>query len=520
MDMISIAIGNMYRMKLRTFLTVAGVIIAIAAFVSMLSFGAGMQENVTAEFNQLGLFNTMIVYKKSDRDTDDRRHGRNDESEETVQTDTTEIAALDTTSDSTTASIPDSTVIKPLDDEAIKLLSEIPGVNLVYPNASYSVKVTLDDTTISTNAQMIPLQALNTKLFSQIVAGENLQSDSTREVLITKRLLDILEVDSAETMIGKQLIVTAEASVLDSGLVHIIRSENFDIRDHLDSLHFDSLFNADYRTRVLRREANDAVSRFFDGYMNAKMAVSDTLTIVGVLDAAHGRRISTKEIIIPTVTGQKFSAVGAGSDPLDMFGMLQSGQFNLFEEKQPSREYAKLTMDIDPNIMHTSISDSVKALGYRPFSYAEQFEEIQKVFMYFNMGLGVIGLIALITASLGIVNTMVMTIMERRREIGVLKSLGADEMYIRGLFLMESSLIGAFGAAGGIFVGWLISRIVSFTAKQFMINEGVDPIELFSVPWWLILIAFSIGLIVAILAGYFPSSRAAKIDPVTALRND
>jgi putative ABC transport system permease protein len=131
-----------------------------------------------------------------------------------------------------------------------------------------------------------------------------------------------------------------------------------------------------------------------------------------------------------------------------------------------------------------------------------------------------IGFIALTTASLGIVNTMVMSTLERRREIGVLKSLGADERDIRFLFLAESGMIGVIGAAVGIIFGWLISRVASMVAKMFMAKEGIPQTELFALPFWLILIALSIGIVVSLLAGFYPASRAAKIDPVTALRSD
>ncbi|NMC44598.1 MAG: FtsX-like permease family protein [candidate division Zixibacteria bacterium] len=113
---------------------------------------------------------------------------------------------------------------------------------------------------------------------------------------------------------------------------------------------------------------------------------------------------------------------------------------------------------------------------------------------------------------------MVMSILERTREIGVLKSLGADDRDIRMLFLVESGVIGTIGAALGIVFGWLITRAASAIAKAMMAKDGFGRIELFALPLWLVLIALGIGIIVSLAAGYYPAARAARVDPVKALR--
>lgn len=94
--------------------------------------------------------------------------------------------------------------------------------------------------------------------------------------------------------------------------------------------------------------------------------------------------------------------------------------------------------------------------------------------VYFYLGLGVVGIIALVTASLGIINTLVMSITERRREIGILKSLGADDSDIRRLFLVESGVIGVIGASAGVVVGWVGTRVAAMVGK---IIARVDPVE-------------------------------------------
>ena len=99
-------------------------------------------------------------------------------------------------------------------------------------------------------------------------------------------------------------------------------------------------------------------------------------------------------------------------------------------------------------------------------------------------------------------------------------SLGANRWDIRRLFLVESGLIGLIGALGGVFFGWIISRVGSFIAKTFMEREGVPPMEMFDIPLWLVLSALTFGVLVSLLAGYYPANRAARIDPVASLRNE
>jgi putative ABC transport system permease protein len=218
--------------------------------------------------------------------------------------------------------------------------------------------------------------------------------------------------------------------------------------------------------------------------------------------------------------GRRLSSGGIGGDPTEMLGALTSGRLFVDENDNNGKTFPHITLDLDPKVLATPIVDSVTALGFKPFSFATQFEEIKKFFFYFDMALAVVGLIALVTASLGIINTMVMSVLERRREIGVLKSLGADDRDIRYLFLTESAVIGLAGSLFGILLGWVITLVASKVARIFMEREGIPEVQLFALPLWLIGAALGLGLIVSLLAGYYPASRAARIDPVEALRNE
>jgi hypothetical protein len=270
-----------------------------------------------------------------------------------------------------------------------------------------------------------------------------------------------------------------------------------------------------YRERILRREINSRLGLFFDGLMNRQLVVVDTLTIIGVCSDNDSYGTRTAPVVITEAAARTLSTagLGVGTNPADLFSALQSGNFFAPGGAADSRSYPRVTLETEPRASHEAIVDSVEALGFRAYSFAEGFEEIRRFFFYFYIGLGVVGLIALATASLGIINTMVMSITERRREIGILKSLGADEMEIRLAFLTESAVIGAIGAIVGIFLGWIGTRIA--VEREDMLVY--DP---FALPFWLILLGFAFGVFVALLAGLYPAARAARVDPVEALRSD
>ena len=135
--------------------------------------------------------------------------------------------------------------------------------------------------------------------------------------------------------------------------------------------------------------------------------------------------------------------------------------------------------------------------------------------------LGSVGGLALLVAALGVANTMMMAIYERTREIGVLKALGASAGEIRRLFTVEAGMIGLIGGIMGLILGMLLGRLVDWIGHRYLINEGVTGVgQLSVVPWWLALGAVVFATLIGILAGLYPAARAARLDPVTALRHE
>ena len=480
-DRVSMPLGNLWRTKLRSFLTISGVMIAIGAFVAMLSFGAGNERYITEQFNQLGLFTTMYVYPPGDKEVSD----------------TTRAARLN--------------------DSVVTWLSGLPGVELAYPYASYEVTAIALDTVLKIDAQSVPVSATQTKMFSQMKAGRLFESDSAREAVVTTEFLDKFKKVPADSILGKQLVVSVQRIRLDSGVVFMLKGGGDLVKRVFVRGWVDSLRQSGWAARVVRDELGQALGRFADGMFNKPALVADTLTIVGVMKSSEGRS-RVEPVMFPTATAERFASGGLSNDPVELYTAVRGGRLFVDTGEKNLRDYPRATLHLDPHMPFKPIKDSVEAHGFKSFSYAEEFEQITKFFLYFDMALALVGLIALVTASLGIVNTMVMSIMERRREIGVLKSLGASETDIKVLFLFESAMIGFIGSIAGIVLGWLVSRLSSVIARYYMAREGIDEIELFALPWWLILIALGFGLVVSVAAGAWPSARAAGVDPIEALR--
>ncbi|RRR68395.1 MAG: ABC transporter permease [Candidatus Viridilinea halotolerans] len=162
---------------------------------------------------------------------------------------------------------------------------------------------------------------------------------------------------------------------------------------------------------------------------------------------------------------------------------------------------------------------SLRSEGFQVQSLELILEQANRVFAVINVMLASVGGLALFVASLGIVNTMIMAIYERTREIGTLKAIGASRGDIRGLFMIEAGLIGLLGGAVGIVGGWLVGLLLNQIIGWYIAREGLPIAATFFVtPWWLALVALIFAALIGIVAGLYPAARAARLDPLVALR--
>jgi putative ABC transport system permease protein len=165
------------------------------------------------------------------------------------------------------------------------------------------------------------------------------------------------------------------------------------------------------------------------------------------------------------------------------------------------------------------IVDRLSALGYEVQSVKVMLDIANRGMIILQTMLGSVGALALLVASIGIANTMIMSVYERTKEIGILKAVGAAPGQIRALFVIEASLIGLLGGVVGTIVGWLLGKGLNWLALRIM--EWQDVLvqgTFFVVSWWLVLVALAFGTLVGLLAGLYPAARAARLAPLDALR--
>ncbi len=185
---------------------------------------------------------------------------------------------------------------------------------------------------------------------------------------------------------------------------------------------------------------------------------------------------------------------------------------------KPYKEIFYNELDVNVNSMDNvmEIQNYLTDMGYEAYSNAEWVESNQKTMATIQAVLGGIGAVSLFVAAIGITNTMMMSIYERTKEIGVMKVLGCDLRNIRTLFLMEAGFIGLIGGIIGLILSFTISAVMNKLAQAS--EEYMNGISY--IPFWLVGLSLVFAILVGMIAGFFPARRAMKLSPLAAIRNE
>jgi putative ABC transport system permease protein len=231
------------------------------------------------------------------------------------------------------------------------------------------------------------------------------------------------------------------------------------------------------------------------------------LKVVGIIDEEpYGgmRTVSRGRIFLPVDLTEKMNM----AEFSDMRSSLRGH----------GRTYMTLTVRVKDPAKVAQVQDAIKQMGFRTFSVLDATKSLRRFFTVLDLFLGIFGSLALAVATLAIINTLVMAVLERRREIGVMKAIGASDGDVKRLFFAEAGAMGFFGGLLGIALGFAIGKAINVGTGIYLHNHQLPAEAVWILPPWLVGAAIVFSIVVSLIAGLYPASRAAKLDPVQTLK--
>jgi ABC-type antimicrobial peptide transport system permease subunit len=469
-DMTRMGFYNLWRTRLRTALTILGVVIGIGALTSMVSFGTGMQKNFTDAIKKSDLFTSLHITPGEIN------------FEELSQGDISGIGDM----------IEDQP--EPLNDSLLNIIKNLPGVVIAFPEETFPARVMLDNKENSINIQPIPIQMGDYYPFNDLLGGSFFPNDSSNSIILTWETLRNLGfiIDYPEN----KYILTKEDSLKGKQII---------IPDSLIGRTI-IMYTATIDKNIVKNPLSILMKPKFDPFTETEMV----FTISGILK----RR---EEFSIGGSSGGAFITMETGKAvPRLNF----SSVWDILNRDRKEGNYSSIYVRVEKMEDVSPIRKEIENMGLGVFSIADELKEMKQVFLIMDSLLGAIGTVALIIAALGIINTMIMSIMERTREIGIMKAVGGSENQIKMIFFVEAAFIGLIGALFGLALGWFVSRIANIIINTKLSPLDGPSVDLFYFPLWLIMGAIAFSILVSLAAGLYPAIRAARIDPVRALRHD
>jgi ABC-type lipoprotein release transport system permease subunit len=482
LDILNLALRNLRQAKLRATLTTMGVIVGVAVIVTMMSFGLGLQRNMLDRFGALDLFNEIQVFGQGlsnlaglardggRRDEGERRNGRQRA---------------------------DKAPSRILDDAGVQEIAKIPGVAYVEPNVNFGGYVRSNGKILSQNVGGANIPNASSR-FQTFAAGHMISSPTADEAVVTERFAKDFGYDKPADAVGKTVELLAPPDEKNKEKEEEEPPNFFGIP--LDDGGLDES-SADLQVKTFRI-AGVLGTEIREGAGQGGLR--------GLMPGAG--------IYISLQVAHDWSKKHRGQMSRVALALARQGG-NLGEGQ--TEGYDSAVVRVSDPVALTEVRKKITELGFSSFSIVDELDQIRTVFLIVDSVLGLLGGISLLVASFGIANTMIMSILERTREIGIMKAIGAEDREIKLIFFVEAAVIGVFGGLIGVLVAWGIDGLANRLAYRFILKpQGASFIDFFSLPPYLSIGAILFALIVSIVAALYPAARAARIDPVRALRHD
>jgi putative ABC transport system permease protein len=510
-DLLKFALSALWQQKVRTLLTTLGVVIGTCVLALSLSVGVGVRDAVNRQFRRHDQLRKIQVWPMWGP------------AEKTIPPAELEIKGK--MSAAKRARLRQARIQRwsqkhqrgpaiPLDRERLASLAALKHVQRVLPHIQHQGRAIYENQPAE-DILCAGAAPDSRTVLRRIVAGRCFPAAGSRQVLVSEYLLylwGIVDDDQVERVIGRKVRLEFRSGGSGSNLL-------------LTLLNPRRPGASPEEEKVLAkviRQLPAALDKF-------ELEAGERETLQKILQDKPGHSKETA----PPVIAEKFTISGVLRlpGPGDPFGFMDMNPNSdvIIPVKTAERllaprqdKFNQVTVMVDSEEHVREVTEGIKKTGLGFFSLADVAERVRLNILLISFTMAFLAVVALVVAALGIINTMLMTVLERTREIGIMKAVGAGDGHIQLIFLVEGALIGLGGGALGLFCSWLASFPADAAARSVMEKQSQGPVEesLFIFPLWLSLgVPLFTGLVTT-LAAVLPARRAARVSPITALRHE
>jgi ABC-type lipoprotein release transport system permease subunit len=541
-DLIELSLGNMRMRKTRTFVTIGGMTVGIAIIVLLVSLGYGLQELVISRVAKLEQMRQADVSLQTGS-----KLKINDKTQETLANITNVSSVLPVVSvvgkvnfnNSVSDMVAYGVTSNYLRDSDVKITKGVifdnnqlsAGLDIAIQDVSKDdikrdgeISFSIDDgqwirvrENSDRNAKVLGYTKKNREALmgKEIQGGEYVDSEGnmqTRWVVASVPLWNKQQCEAGNSCSDDAQYVpinsaNGEQVVLEGNMAEVGMNilSKFDIhQQHQDN------FNKNMLSRINKREA----------VVNQSM-----LSVLGINENdAIGKKFDTSFVVVGNLMGDGMDRMESPKVQYEIVGVVSEGVMPIFYvpfvdlRSLGIINYSQLKVAATSQQSLPMVRKQIEAMGYATYSVSDTVDQINDFFATARLILGLVGMVALFVASLGMFNTLTVSLLERTREVGLLKAMGMRSGEVRNLFLTESIIMGFLGGIMGVFVGFLLGKALSIFISIFSVAQGLGVINITYIPWKLSFLIALISLLVGIFTGIYPAMRAQKISALNALR--
>jgi putative ABC transport system permease protein len=401
----------------------------------------------------------------------------------------------------------------PITQEKLRALAALPHVESVIPLVRQRGFAILDGQ--SQGADMVSVQVDDPYYRLRIVAGRFFDSPAERAVVVSEFLLyrwGLTDDASANTVLGKKLRLEFRSAPRESGFgLYLLKPEGEASLEETAALEkvrkqlptaLDQMDLTASEKEVLRKAVRSRRPSMGELY-------AEEFTIVGVL------RLSTDD-----EQKAQWSPLRVEADVYLPLKTATDLFFRTPGQDQRGVDHALVRVDREEHVKEVALQ--IRALGLNGFAAVEWIERERLMYLLIFGAMTCVAAVALLVAALGIANTMLMSVLERTREIGIMKAVGAGNGQLMLIFLVEGAFIGLLGGSLGLLLGWGASFPADAWVRSMVSRDLKIELKesIFVFPPWLAVVVLLFALLVTTLAAVYPARRAARVDPVAALRHE